>query len=813
MFTLKSYFLAILVITVQLLSAQNMPKISGKVLDDATGKPIEFAAVAVKSLPDSLVITGGITDETGKFSITLSAEGTYLLESNFIGYQILRKEISVDGAIIHAGELRMQLSSQKLDDVIITAEKAYFQNSIDKKVYNLDKDIVGSSGTATEALANIPSVTVDIDGNVALRGNSNVTIFIDGKPSGLMGSSMVAILDQIPASSIESIEVITNPSARYDAQGSAGILNIVLKKNKQLGINGNIIAGINTFPGYDGSVTLNYRNKKWNVFGTYSYMHSERAGESNTDRKTFYDDTTFYFVQTGNSNNLTNTSSGRGGFDYYLNDKNTLSFSGYIGTHDMNRSDLTHYDFKNEEEVITTMSDRTTDGVGDNLSYNAGLTYKSIFSSPQHYLNFETYYSHGSGDDWNAYYETIQDPDGNLLYIADQQNISNVSIDDNLVVQTDYVQPFANGNKFETGLKYTRRFTDNDQYGENYDQSVNDWIENDSITNRFQYDENVIAAYGIWNSSYKKFGYQIGLRAEQTLVFTELVTTGENFDNSYFGLFPSLHMRYQFNEGAELYGSYSRRLNRPRSWFLNPFPDYSDPYSYRIGNPALLPENENSYEIGFVRTWEKHSLSSAIYFKDTRDEISSFTQVDSAGNSVTTFINYDFEKEYGVELVARDEFTNWFNITTSINMGQTFVNAQSTLEGLSNDQISYNIRIMPSFKLYKQTTLQITYSYWTPWAMAQGTMDPFQFVDAGIRSDFFNNTLSINLTVSDLFDTRQFSGESAGFNFDQTFYRKRQSQVFTLKATYRFGKQDNMRRRNGGRMENMDDGGGFEGGF
>lgn len=199
-----------------------------------------------------------------------------------------------------------------------------------------------------------------------------------------------------------------------------------------------------------------------------------------------------------------------------------------------------------------------------------------------------------------------------------QQNINYDDNDQNINAQADYVQPFDNGNKFETGVKYTRRYNDNDQFAENFDNVINDWVENDSISNRFIYDENVLAAYGIWNSSFDKFGYQIGLRAEQTYVFTELVTTDENFKNDYFKVFPSLHMRYQFSEGSELYGSYSRRMNRPRSWFLNPFPDYSDPYSYRVGNPFLLPENEDSYELGFLQTWQKHSLSAAIYFKDTK---------------------------------------------------------------------------------------------------------------------------------------------------------------------------------------------------
>ncbi|MBP7398724.1 MAG: TonB-dependent receptor [Chitinophagales bacterium] len=811
MINIKKFCFIFFLLSMQTMYAQSDFKLIGKVLDNDTKKPIEFAAVAIKSISDSSVITGGITDESGKFSITLYEEGSYIVESNFVGYSIADKVVNVSGNSTNAGEIFMTVSAANLDDVVITADKTFFQNSIDKKVYNLEKDIVGSSGTATEALANIPSVTVDIDGNVALRGNSNVTIFIDGKPSGLMGSSMVAILDQIPASSIESIEVITNPSARYDAEGSAGILNIVLKKNKQLGLNGNVILGVNTYPGYDASATLNYRNKKWNLFGTYSYMNSNRDGESSVYRETFYEDTSFYLDQTGNNENKNLTNSLRGGFDYYINDNNTFSLSGYFGTHNSDGSDLTHYDFKDFEQVLSSMSDRTNTSSGENINYNAVMNYKKIFSGPQHTLSVEGYFSNGNGTDLNNYYEQITDPANLPIGLPIQQNINYDDNDQNINAQADYVQPFDNGNKFETGVKYTRRYNDNDQFAENFDNVINDWVENDSISNRFIYDENVLAAYGIWNSSFDKFGYQIGLRAEQTYVFTELVTTDENFKNDYFKVFPSLHMRYQFSEGSELYGSYSRRMNRPRSWFLNPFPDYSDPYSYRVGNPFLLPENEDSYELGFLQTWQKHSLSAAIYFKDTKDEISSFTQVDTSGVSVTTFVNYDYEKEYGIELVSRDEFTQWFSMTSSINMGQVFVSAASTQEGLTNSQMNYNIRLMPSFKITKQTSFQVTFSYWTPWAMAQGDMKPFVFMDAGIRSDFFQNRLTLNLSATDIFNTREFSGNSYGTNFNQEFYRKRNSQALTLKATYKFGQQDS-KRKSGGRTD-MDngDGGGYEG--
>ena len=786
-------------------------KVGGIVMDGSTKTPIEFAAVTILKPGDSLIITGTITDGEGKFLLTEIKPGSYTVRVNFLGYDDAEKNIDVAAGapFVGTGPIIMQPGVSNLDEVNIIADKSYFQNSIDKKVYNIEKDIVASGGNASDALQTIPSVSIDIDGNISLRGSQGVVIFIDGKPSGIVGSNMNAILEQIPAANIESIEVVTNPSARYDAEGSSGIINIVMKKNKKVGLNGNVMAGVTTTPKYETGISLNYRNNKVNIYTNYSLSHDERNGYGNNFRKTFEEDTTYYFSSLSNNLNINLTNMLRGGMDFYLNDKNTIGFTGSFMKNNSDRNDDVHYEFLNEDSVLTSTSDRTTINENEGMNYTVGINYRKTFSSAKHVLTADGYYSYGKMDDMSDYDERFFDPALVQIGLPLLQTISKPGTNKDANIQMDYVHPFKNGNQFETGLKYSKEIKDNTIYSETFSDIENDWIADDSINNQFIYDEDIFAAYVIWNSSIDKFGYQIGLRAEQTYTNSDLVTTDENFVNNYFGLFPSAHVAYKFNEETELTLSYSRRLDRPNSWFLNPFPDYSDPYSLRMGNPDLEAEYENSYDLEFAKSFKKHSYSGSIYYHQTLNEISPYTVIDSNGISLMTFQNYNNEEKYGVELISKNEFYKWWNMTSTFNFNQTLVDAQNLELGLTNSTFNYTIRVMSFFQVLKQTALQLTFSYSTPWTFAQGESEPIYYVDAGIKSDFFQNKLSVNLSFSDIFDTRIWEGYSEGINFHSDYSRKRESQIAGIKLTYKFGQQDAFRKK-GSRMDENYDGGGYD---
>ncbi|MEZ5013153.1 MAG: outer membrane beta-barrel family protein [Chitinophagales bacterium] len=456
----------------------------------------------------------------------------------------------------------------------------------------------------------------------------------------------------------------------------------------------------------------------------------------------------------------------------------------------------------------TSTSDRTTIGDDDNTYYSLGMTYRKTYESPKHYLSGSADWSVGDGTGLEDYSEYFYDISGGLLDDPFLQSLSRPETNKDLTLQTDYVHPFKNGNQLETGLKYTSEIKDNTLYSESYNYTDADWNVDDSLNNRFVYDQDVVAAYVIWNSSIKKFGYQLGLRAEQTYTNSELVTTNEIFENNYFGLFPSVHTAYKFDQTSEISASYSRRISRPRSWFLNPFPDYSDPYNLRRGNPFLEPEYENSYEIGYTKEFKKHSLSASVYYRQTLNEISPYIYIDAEGISNMTFENYNTEKRYGIELVGKHEFFKWWNMTSSFNFNQTLVDAQNLENGLTNNVVMYNIRLMSFFQLPKQTSLQVTYMYNTPWTFAQGKFNPIQSLDLGTKTDLFKNTFSVALSVRDIFNTRQWGGYSEGYNFYTEVLRKRESRIGTLTLTYKFGQQDRKRGRQG--MDENYDGGGYD---
>lgn len=798
----------------QTIYAQNTPSggnpvVSGKVVNAADQKPVEFATVAIFNQADSTVLTGAITDTEGKFFIDDVPAGVYVLQVQYVGFEKVSRSIEVKAQppFNNVGVFEMKASVDELEKVEITAEQSYYQNSIDKKVYNVEKDIVANSGSASDVLQTIPSVTIDIDGNISLRGNTSVRIWIDGKPTGFSGSSLTAILEQIPAGSIESVEVVTNPSARYEAEGGAGIINIVMKKNQLSGFNGNITAGVSTTPGYETGLALNYRNQKINVYSSYSYRYDNRDGYGETTRKTFDADTTFYNNSESNSVNTSFMNMGRAGIDIYLNEKNTLGFSGMIHKGNMENLNTTDYTFLNQDSIFAYTGNRIAEGSGENFSYSAGITYKKTYEDAKHYLSFDGSYSRNSMDDLTEYDERYYDLDNILLGEALLQNIARPGDNSDVVASVDYIHPFKNGNKLEAGAKFTNELKDNTISSESFDTIADTFVNDVLISNQFIYDEDVMAAYLIWNSSIKKFGYQLGLRAEQTFTNSELVTTDETFENNYFGIFPSVHLQYKLDETSELSASYSRRLDRPNGWFLNPFPDYSDPYNLRYGNPFLEPEYENSYEIGFTKYFEKHTLDAAVFYDETLNEISPYIIVDSSGVSSMTFQNYNSETQYGVELILRSEFYKWWNATGSFNFNQTMVDAQNLESGLTNSLFNYNLRIMNFFQIAKATSFQVTVSYNTPWSFAQGKSDAVFFTDAGFKQDFFKNKLSLNLSMSDIFDTRHWGGYSEGINYYSTNYRKRESQIFSVKLTYKFGQQDNSRRNRSG-QENYDSGGG-----
>ena len=766
-------------------------KVKGVVIDNKSKVPVEFATIALYKLKDSSLATGVVAGINGGFELKELSFGKYFMKVNFIGY----KQLIIDTIKIRAGNVDVNLGSIKLrtntellGEVEITSEKSTIQLGIDRKIFNVEKNIVSEGGSATDVLQSIPSISVDIDGNLSLRGSGNVTVLIDGKPSGITGTSRAAILQQIPASSIESIELITNPSAKYDPDGMSGIINIITKKNKLSGFNGSVTAGAGTNDKYNAAATLSYRNSKFNVYSNYGFRSNSRTGSGYSDRQNIFPDTT-YFLNSESAQLSKNISHNiKAGVEFFLNDKNTIGGSVLYNTGKDRSTQVSDYTEADENSILSGayVRDEISEDTPVNLDYN--INYRKTFTKPKQELIFDGTYSTSSGNEHEDYVER----DYRLKYAPKnayplKQNTTTKSDNTITTIQLDYIHPFKDQMKLEAGAKTTMRNIANDFVSESYNYGSSDFDADTSLSNNFEYTENIFAVYSTFSGTVKKFGYQLGLRAEQANTESYLITTDEKYKNDYFKLFPSVHLSQKFNKEQEAQISYSRRINRPNTRSLNPFKDYGDPYNIRYGNPYLQPEFINSLELSYVKYWKKAVLTSTAYYRLTNGIIQRIKTIGDSTVSITSFVNLNSSTSYGLELIAKTDLAKWWNTTISANVFETKIDGENVDADLQNNNFSYIFKLMSNMHLLKNMDIQFTANYNGPTATAQGEVKPILAMDFGIKKEIFKNA-SLGLNITDLTNARKMVFEASGNNFYQTMERRRESRIATLTFTYRFGK-------------------------
>ncbi len=774
-------------------------KIRGVVLDNKNKVPVEFSTIALYRKKDSTLVTGTVADNKGAFELTSLEFGRYYMKVNFIGYKVSSIDtlmITPKHTEINIGIIRLHSSNEQLNEVEVSTEKSSMQLGIDRKIFNVEKSIVSDGGSASDVLKNIPSVSVDIDGNVSLRGSQNVTVLVDGRPSSITGTNKAAILQQLPASSIESIELITNPSAKYDPDGMSGIINIVLKKNKLAGLNGGVSVSVGTFDKYSGSANISYRNSKLNIYANFGYRDHTRTGSGWSNRQNILTDTTFFLNSESSSLNRNTSSNLKAGIDFYLNDKNTLGFSvsGNKGLeYGLSNSYYSEVSGTNETSATYWRDEKSSDAP-QNIDYN--LNFRRTFTKPKQELTFDATYSSSSGKAISNYSE--RDYTGKYGVKNNypfRQNTSTKSANGVTNMQLDYSQPLKNQMKLEAGGKVILRNIDSKFVSETYSYTVQDFLYDTQVNNDFLYHENIYAAYATFQGQIKKFGYQLGLRGEQANTQSLLVTTGESYKNNYANLFPSVHLSYKINKDNEFQLSYSRRINRPNTRSLNPFKDMSDPYNIRVGNPFLKPEYINSYELSYMKYWEKAVLTSSVYYRKTEGVISRIKTLGDSTISYVTMVNLTSSSSYGFELIAKNDITKWWNTTASVNLFQTVIDGSNVDADLQNNNFSYELKLISNMKFFKNLDFQVTANYSGPSITAQGKVKEVFTIDSGIKNDIFRNA-SLSLNVSDITNARRMRWESEGSNFTQTMQRRRESRIATLTFSYRFGKAaDNKKTR------------------
>lgn len=763
----------------------NMPtgKIFGSLFDAQTNQIIEYGNIVLYLTKDSSMATGTISDKEGKFTLSNLQFGMYYLKASFIGYAtkfIDSIRVNPKSLEINLGEIFLDEESIELGNILVTGQKEMVINNLDKKIINVEKDLTSTGGSAVDVVGNIPSVTVDLDGNVSFRGNQNITILVDGKPSELVGSSNSDILNSIPASSIESIELVTNPSARYDPDGSSGILNIILKKRINGGLNGSVSLNVGTRDKYNGSINLNYRTPYFNFFTAFDSRIMNNENEGNSLRTNNIANTISYLDQANNGLFKFNSNNVNAGLDYLYDDFNTFTFSYRYRKFGFDSDGFVKNTNLNSINQIIDVFNRSSVADRNMGGSNYTLSYRRTSETKGNELTADVIVGDFA---MNRDEEITQTNfDINLIPIREskQKGLSSNS-NKQLTLQSNYVNPIEGFGRIETGFKTTFKNLNSKNDYQDFNQSSSVWIDDPLRKTDFNYKEQIYAVYGIYSNNINKFQYQIGLRAEQANVDGKESITTTSFNKNYFALYPTIHLVQGLPEDQEIQLSYSRRVERPNNRRLNPYVDRSDSLNIQYGNPELNPEFVNSIDLGYSKFFGKTSLTSSFFYKLTDDAIDNYTFLRDDGVTETTWRNLSKSTSYGIELTAVHPLFEWFRLNGSFS----YFNTKFEEPELVKEDFSWIAKLSTMIFLSKDFNLQINANYNSPIVTAQGRIKEVFTTDFAAKKDFLDGQLSVTFRVSDIFNTRKMDSETNGINFFSTSYRKMESRVAFLGISYR----------------------------
>lgn len=796
----KSTYLVILVLLCTLITfGQNtvLPKVksgitlNGKIIEKGTSKPVEFVTVKLIVKKDSTFIAGCITDAAGSFSLKNVAVNDYYIEYSSIGFKPSRSQpfnVTTAKGNLNIGSLELSTESQLLNEVVVTGERKMFNNSIDRKVFNIERDMLSQSGAVTDLLKNIPSVDVGIDGNVSLRGSENVMILINGKTSMLTMANRADILSQLPANTVDKIEVITNPSAKYKPDGTSGIINIVLKKNTSSGLNGSIVVNGGNRSRYNSNITMNYNPGKLNLFGSFGYRQDDRPRYGTDDRK----NTDSHGVVT--YQNLNNEESGRPlsqvsnfGMTYDFDKYNQFGLSANTFKRTMVKTSYTDYVNMNTAQTVTSQYRRNglTDGPEAELGINA--TYVHKFKKEDHEIQFDYEFQHSPEQENNFYNDVFINPIKTTTY--DNAFIHNKTNEHLLSIE--YKNPLREDMMLELG--YKGDFSTGDF---NYEidslptgsvPSSGIWRQDFTKSNDFQFTQNINAIYGTFGQTIDKFSYLAGLRIEHSQVESKLITLDSIIPNNYFNFYPSLHLAEKVGKKGEIQLNYSRRVNRPESDDLNPFPEYTDPQNLRAGNPKLKPEFIHSFELGYQFMIGSTTIIPTLFY---HNKYNGFTQIIVPLNNgvyLSTRTNLSRNQSAGLELVSTFVIHKFISGNLSSNLYYDQIDASNLGYSSNKSNITWNAKLSATASITKTTMIQVSASYRAPQLTPQGTMLARYGINIGARQNVMKKKGSIIATISDPFNTMTESSTMETPFLSKTTVRKRDARVFYLGFVYHFG--------------------------
>lgn len=778
----------------------------GQVVDKADGMPMEYVNVVLYRLSDSTMVDGLITAADGRFKLENLPFGRHYGIANFIGYDKLvipDIRITPKQKVVDLGMVFLSPASAELEGVEVSAERVHVEYKIDKKVINVSQDLMAAGHSAIEVLENTPSVQVDIEGNVTMRGSSNFNVLIDGRPSVLKGSDA---LQQIPASNIEQIEIITNPSARYDPDGVGGIINVVMKKQRTPGTNGVVNLSIGSKHKYRGDALLNYRKGRWNIFGGADYNYFEFSMKGRNEYESYQQDTVFSRDSDFRGNMNRNGYGIKGGADFFMNQSNTLSFSGRYGAFGFDRNMQSSRIIYSDPAVSDAYSrSRSTMNRGG-LFYELNLSHLHKFDDNGHQLEFLGFYSGNDGD--NSQDQEDYDTDANWEKTDDFPEILKISEQDqetDIRIKLDYIRPFGEDGKIEAG--YQSRFED-EQEAYNYydwDNSNSLWYENKAFSNESEFIRNIHAVYGIFSDNSGAFGYQAGLRGEYTDRRIENHKSPEPFVIDRFDLFPTLHLSRKFENNHQVMASYARRIDRPRGRQLDPFIHYFDPYNVRQGNPELEPEYIDSYEVAYQKRFKSGFVSFETYYRINKNKITHVRKLWIDDIVLQTYQNLNKDYSLGAELMLNLTVSKWLDLNGSVNLYDYRLEGDVEGVNVSTGSTNWDGRLNSTIKMPADFRGQLTLVYRGPSVTAQGEAAEFFMANVAIRKDFLNRKINVILSVRDLFSTGKREMTTNGIGFYSYEYYKRESPVVTLNFSYII---NNYKRQRDGSGRSDDAGGG-----
>jgi len=828
----------------------------GKVVEAQSGKPVDAASIqliqsrfdtATKKRKD-VIIAGMLTKANGEFALeNIPLFGQSKLKITGIGFKPLEQNVSFElkmqggdmSAMLNAidkdlGNIKVEVDAQVLGNVTVVSSKPQFQLGIDRKVYNVEKDVIAAGGTAVDVMKNVPSLSVDLDGNVTLRNNTP-QIFVDGRPTTMQ-------LEQIPADAIESVEIITNPSAKYDASGgTSGILNIVLKKNKKVGYNGSLRSSIDSRAkiGLGGDFSL--RQNKINVFGSANYNQRKSISTGYTDRYNILDQPNTYMHQDDNSEMVGNFKFFRAGLDYFIDNRNTLSVSSNIGNGIFHPESISKLLVDSLYTVKkTSYLERLTNSEGTFKFRGAQLSFKHNFPKAGREWTADATYNKRTNINETLLRTDYYDYPANTLVgqFGQQQNTSGTG--QSIIVQTDFVNPITDKSKIEMGIRGAFNKANSTSAFYYVDPVTGEPTLQQQSQIDYNSEDHVLAAYTTYTNQLKSFGYQLGLRVESSGYDGELMKTHETFSNSFpLSFFPSVFLSQKLKKEQELQLNYTRRINRPNFFQLSPFTDSSDFLNLRKGNPDLEPEFTNSFELSYQKIFKnKDNFLASLYYKHTDNLITSYQQkfnnpVNGKDYVLTTFINANSSYVTGLELTMKNKIAKWWDLTSNLNLYTSKINIDDPAQPEQDQFASWFGKVNNTFKLPKNFSFQLTAVYNSktvlppggsggggggmgmmfggPSSSANGYVRSNYYADMGLKYEFLKNkAASISLNVSDVFGTRRSYTHSESQYFIQDVYRQRDPHLFRLNFNWRFGKFDpNLFKRKNlkGERESMNTGG------